>query len=125
MYHHYNAANTKCFAEMLERLLTVFEEMPEDMKIMKRMQTAIYNTIKNQGPATAEPDLSEVILPLCSKKNFFGFENMIKNDKEEFDARVSFLSTLFFSLYVIIWAFVSLVDFQKFFIILFNLLTLS
>ena len=53
---------------MLERLFTVFEEMREDMKIMKRMQTTIYNTIKNQGPATAEPDLSEVILPLCSKK---------------------------------------------------------
>ena len=68
MYYHYNAANTKCFVEMLERLFAVFEEMREDMKIMKRMQTTIYNTIKNQGPATAEPDLSEVILPLCSKK---------------------------------------------------------
>ena len=68
MYYHYNAANTKCFVEMLERLFTVFEEMREDMKIMKRMQTTIYNTIKNQGPATAEPDLSEIILPLCSKK---------------------------------------------------------
>ena len=65
MYYHYNAANTKCFVEMLERLFTVFEEMREDMKIMKRMQTTIYNAIKNQGPATAEPDLSEVILPLC------------------------------------------------------------
>ena len=68
MYYHYNAANTKCFVEMLERLFTVFEEIREDMKIIKSMQTTIYNTIKNQGPATAEPDLSEVILSLCSKK---------------------------------------------------------
>ena len=68
MYYHYNAANTKRFVEMLERLFTVFEEMREDMKIMKRMQTTIYNTIKNQGPATAESDSSEVILPFCSKK---------------------------------------------------------
>ena len=81
------------------------------MKIMKRMQATIYNTIKNQGPATAEPELSEVILPLCSKKNFFDFENTIKNDKEATNALVSFLPTMFVSLNVIIWAFVSLVDF--------------
>ena len=95
------------------------------MKIMKRMQTTIYNKIKNQGPATAEPDLSEVILPLCSKKNFFDFENRIKNDKEATNALVSFLPTIFFSPYDIIWAFGSLVDFRKFFITSFNLLILS
>ena len=27
MHYHYNAANTKCFVEMLERLFSVLEEM--------------------------------------------------------------------------------------------------
>ena len=96
---------------MLERLFTVFEEMREDMKIMKRMQTTIYNTIKNQGPRYSRTRFVGGYSTALFKKNFFDFENRIKNDKEATNALVSFSSTMFFSLNVIVWAFVSLVDF--------------
>ena len=53
---------------MWERLFTVFEEMREDIKIVKRILTTIYNTIKNQFPATVEPDLCKLFYGFVLKK---------------------------------------------------------
>ena len=69
---------------------------------MKRILTAIYNTIKNQYPATVELHLSEVILRLCTIKDFSDLENRIEEAKKACNALVSFIINDVFLFYVII-----------------------
>ena len=90
---------------------------------MKRMQATIYNTIKNQGHCYSRTRVVGGYSTALFEKKLLWFENTIKNDKEATNALVSFLPTMFVSLNVIIWAFVSLVDFWKSFITSFNLLS--